>query len=259
MNSAPIYKDPEDLLLDLGITKPEEIDLLSIAQFCNAHVVVQPLNGIEGRIIGNASEAFITVNANSSPERQRFSIGHELGHWMYDRGKPFFNCASSDFKKWGIRELDPEVRANKYSANLIMPTSMFVPMTRREPINFATVKKLMSIFNSTLMATAIRLVEQGPYPSMLVCTVAGKRKWFCRNKVLPTFVWPIENLCMDSFAAELLKGLQKSANGTVGADSWVTLKGSEDYLVFEDSIKIGNKTILSIIWWKDESQISALV
>jgi Zn-dependent peptidase ImmA (M78 family) len=31
--------------------------------------------------------AIVTVNNASSSGRRRFSLGHELGHWHFDRGK----------------------------------------------------------------------------------------------------------------------------------------------------------------------------
>lgn len=259
MSGAPIFKDPEDLLFELGIARPEEIDLFAIAQFCKAHVIEEVLDGIEGRIIGNTNEAFITINSNSTFARKRFSIGHELGHWMYDRGKPFFNCAKKDMRKWDIRKFsDPEVRANRYSADLLLPKSMFVPIARGKPITFNSVRELMVKFQSSLTATAIRLVELGSYPSMLICTENGVRKWFCRNHIVPEFVWPIQNLSKESLAIDLLKGTESFKKGTVSADSWVTTVGSDEYEVVEDSIKIGNETILSIVWWKNEAQISRL-
>jgi hypothetical protein len=259
MSDAPIYKNPEDLLFDLGIASPNEIDVYAIAKFCKAQVVEKILHGIEARIIGNGKEAFITVNSNSSEERKRFSIGHELGHWMFDRGKPFFNCSNLDLSKWDLKSIDPEVRANQYSSNLIMPKSMFVPVSKKKPLTFSTVKELASLFNTSLTATSIKLIELGSYPSMLICTENGKRKWFCRSQIIPEDVWPVEMLQKDSLAADLLNTSSKEKAGQVSADCWITVPGSEDYIIYESSISLNSNTILSIIWWKDETQISELI
>ena len=42
----------------------------------------EPLTGCEANIIGRGDKAIITINSKSIPGRQRFSAGHELGHWM---------------------------------------------------------------------------------------------------------------------------------------------------------------------------------
>ena len=34
-------------------------------------------------------------NVHSKRTRQRFSAAHELGHWMYDRGKVAFACSKT--------------------------------------------------------------------------------------------------------------------------------------------------------------------
>ncbi len=80
-------KDIEKLYLDeLGITDPSEIDIEAIAFYKGATVKRRPLKGCEARIIGHGDKAIITVSTTSIPERYRFSIGHELGHWFKHRG-----------------------------------------------------------------------------------------------------------------------------------------------------------------------------
>ena len=53
------------------------------------------LDGCDATIVGSARKAVIAVNSRSSPERRRFSIGHELGHWHHHRGRILF-CGSKD-------------------------------------------------------------------------------------------------------------------------------------------------------------------
>ena len=36
---APIFKSADELLVDLGITEPEELDMEAIAQHCRATIV----------------------------------------------------------------------------------------------------------------------------------------------------------------------------------------------------------------------------
>ena len=64
---------------ELGITCPSEIDIEAIAYYKDVVVKNEILTGCEARIIGIGDRAIITVNSHSNIERQRFSIGHELG------------------------------------------------------------------------------------------------------------------------------------------------------------------------------------
>ena len=79
----------EKLLQSLGIREPGDIDLEAIAWHCGAEVRTQSLDGCEARIVGNQNKAIITIAEDKSFERQRFSIGHELGHWEHHRGQAF--------------------------------------------------------------------------------------------------------------------------------------------------------------------------
>jgi len=78
----------------------------------------------EARILGNEDRAIITVNSESPTGRKRFSAGHELGHWMRDRGKVGFSCTEQVMVgEWGL--VTTERAANEYAADLLLPAEMF--------------------------------------------------------------------------------------------------------------------------------------
>ena len=77
---APIYTSAAELLDELGITEPVELDMEAIAQHCQATIIYKPLKGCAARITGNEDRAIITIDDACRRERQRFSAGHELGH-----------------------------------------------------------------------------------------------------------------------------------------------------------------------------------
>ena len=89
------FGSADQLIEELGIAEPNEIDIEAIAQYCGATIVYESLKGCEARILGTDTRAIITVNSDSPRARQRFSGGHELGHWMRDRGKAAFACTES--------------------------------------------------------------------------------------------------------------------------------------------------------------------
>jgi hypothetical protein len=91
----PVGTQPEEILSLLGITEPADIDVGAIAYACGATIVKEPLTCCEANIIGRGDKAIITINNKSIPGRQRFSAGHELGHWMKDRGESAFGCSKT--------------------------------------------------------------------------------------------------------------------------------------------------------------------
>jgi Zn-dependent peptidase ImmA (M78 family) len=255
MTSVSSYKSPATLLEELGITEPLDIEIEAIAEYCNATIVYEPLKGCEARILGHGDRAIITVNSTSLRERQRFSGAHELGHWMRDRGKIAFACAEMVFAtEWG--EENPEVRANRYAADLLLPPSMFSRRAKNREMTFATVRDLAKDFQTSLTATAIRLVELGSLPAMLVCYELGKRRWFTRGPDVPQIFWPRNEPERDTVAYALIHGTAtKERPIDVYADGWFDLRNADRYEVREDSVRISDRFVLSLLWWKDESQI----
>ncbi len=247
---------PEMLLAHLGIESPGDIDIEAIAQFCQATVEYAPLDGCEARILGYGDRAIITVNSNGTNRgRQRFGVAHELGHWVYDRGKASFACETSTFVAAWKGE-NPERRANQYAADLLLPVALFQPRARRKPFTFREVGALANEFQASRTATAIRLVEYGSYLGMVVCSTAKGRLWFARSPDLPSTIWPNDEPGRQTLAYDLLSG--KSVDGPVEvyASEWASYVGADRCAVKEDSIRITPNHVLSLIWWENDSELA---
>lgn len=254
-----IYRDPKDLLDELGISKPDDLDIEAIAEYCGATVLYQPLEGAEARIIGHGDRAIISVNEASPRGRQRFSVGHELGHWAWDRGKIAFSCDNRKFSgEWTGR--DKESVANKYASDLLLPVHMFKPVANKKAITFDTVRAIADSFQTSLTATAIRLVQHGSFPSMVICSNTAGRKWFFRSREIEEAnLWPRRDVSADSLALGLLRGTKQAAGPEdADADVWIDHPDAGQYVVREDSVKITPDLVLTLLWWKDESQLRDL-
>ena len=101
-------------------------------------------NGFEAALVMDANKASgsILLAANRQPERRRFSIGHELGHFLIPTHMPYpgkpFECSLADFHQLDTLEKDRrrriEAEANKFAAHLLMPPSRVrAGMTSRQP------------------------------------------------------------------------------------------------------------------------------
>lgn len=251
------YRSPQSLFKELGISEPRDIRIEAIAQHCKASVRYKHLEGCQARIIGYGDRAIISVNNASHHHRQRFSIGHELGHWMCDQGSIAFSCGEKVFAtEWSSD--NPERRANRYAAELLLPEFMFRPLAKYREITFATVRDLAKTFETSLIATTIRLVEFGSFPCMVVCSSQKKRCWFFREKDVS--LWPLEQLGRNTIAYDLLHGAEYVESPTeVCADAWIDHPDADRYELREDSIRMtlrnGTTLVLSLLWWKNEQQL----
>ena len=80
-------------------------------------------DGFEGALISNPekSRGYIVLKADSYPRRRRFTLGHELGHFLIPSHTPtYFNCSEEDIELSGSNGSNSgmEVEANQFAANL---------------------------------------------------------------------------------------------------------------------------------------------
>jgi hypothetical protein len=256
----PFFRSPSDLLEELGIEDPSDIQLEAIAQYCHATILYEPLEGAEARLIGYGSRALITVNSLSSSQRQRFSAAHELGHWMWDRGKMAFDCGPKMLTDTGLPseklEDNPERRANRYAVDLLLPGRMFEHRAANRDLTLATVRELASEFQTSLTATAMRLVELTPAAAMLVCTEPGRRKWYFRSPRVPQLLRPGHGVHPSTAAHEILHtGVPAVGPRELPCDAWIEFENPKNHRLIEDAVRVGPQIVLSLLWWKDEDQI----
>lgn len=267
-----IWHDPAELLRHLGVTGPSEIDVEAIARYCGARVSYRPLAGCEGRIVGRDGRAVIVVSDRVHRFRQRFTIAHELGHWMWDRGRAetahvyveelgpaVFDQPSSDLDDpYAFYDDRPEQRANRWAAELLMPEVFFRPDAAGRAIDFATARVLARRYRTSLTATALRLIELGSTPSMMVCSRRGQRfKWFKHGAGVTDKMWPHPEPRPGTLAHALLRGEPVKRPAAVASDAWFKRKDAWWYRVIEDSVKSVNGEVLSLLSWPDEAQLEA--
>jgi hypothetical protein len=92
--------------------------------------------GFEGGLMmfPDRSSGTILIKEDAGKRRKRFTIGHELGHfllpWHTPRSGVGFLCSSRDMavfraKPGGDRYIEMEAQANRFSAGILMPAAPF--------------------------------------------------------------------------------------------------------------------------------------
>lgn len=247
----------ERLLRSLGVSNPAEVDLEAIAFHLGVvRVKYRPLDGCDARIVGMGDRAIITVNDRQPQTRQRFSIGHEIGHWHHHRGRTLF-CGATDLAEHGHAQAFEET-ANRFASNLLLPGYLVEPVARAFPqLTLKAVREIASMFGASLTATAIRLVEVGHCPAMLICHSLGGRKWFVRSPGVPDRWFPQDQLHAESYAFDVLHGHcgEQASPRKIGADAWFDRREATSYEVQEQSVLVGNGEILTILNFTDSDML----
>lgn len=251
----------EELLQSLGIGQPSDIDLEAIAFYCGAEVRESPLIGCEAQIIGYNDEAIISINSTSTPERKKFSIGHELGHWRYHRGQSFI-CRSNDIGSMSSNysATNPEVVADNYAADLLLPNYLFIPRSKQSPHStFDAVLEIKEDFTTSITATALKYIQHSNEPTILICHENKGMRWFRRGKDVPNTLFPKRELDPESYAMDVLykRSAQRTPN-KIGADAWFDFSYADRYEVYEHSIATTTGQILTMISWRDDAMLEAM-
>ena len=127
--------------------------------------LVQLPDNISGAIKRNESSPagyIIVVNSTHHPNRQRFTMAHELGHYIYHRdllnlgvGDTLaYRAEGSDTPNERIGSLQ-ETEANRFAANLLMPYSLISRIKTQEGI--ADPAQLAKRFGVSIAAMRIRM------------------------------------------------------------------------------------------------------
>ena len=156
------------------------------------------ITSFEGALVmtPDRGKGSIVVNANSSFQRRRFTIAHELGHFLNIWHRPInpdggFTCRIQDLtQSWstGSREQDrhrvQEAEANRFAIELLAPRSMLRTFLKGIP-DIAKILRIAKSLDLSREASARRYIELHEEPLALVFSKAGVVRYINRNDGFP--------------------------------------------------------------------------
>lgn len=118
--------------------------------------------GISGMLERSGETFLLTINATDPDTRQRFTLAHEIGHYMLHRhlvGDGLDDdraYRSTEVGKYHNTLIGPkeEREANKFAANLLMPREA---INREKAKDGATVSQMAMLFGVSEHAMSIRM------------------------------------------------------------------------------------------------------
>lgn len=232
-----------------------ELDIASIAELTTA--------GFLGALATDASRSTgaIFVARDIHRIRRRFTIGHELGHflspWHKPRTGPQFLCTADDLRRSAPSKDDPAVKmeaeANFFAVNLLLPERQFKSELRKQStIEIDHVLNLAATFDMSKEATARRYVELHDEPCGVIVSHNGIIQRVYKSRDFP-WIEPRKDtpLPADSISAHANGGPGfLSAMAEVPGSAWfpsgrdeVPPKTYEQVLIQKDNFRL---TLLTI-------------
>jgi len=118
--------------------------------------------GVSGQITNEGGQYVIRVNRNEARERQRFTIGHELGHFLLHKNvidsSPNGITDNVLYRSGASEQI--EFEANRLAADLTMPFDLVQQKLRsdfQDTITQASIESLAASFEVSKAAMEIRL------------------------------------------------------------------------------------------------------
>jgi len=242
----------DDLLAELHIQQPEEIDIERIAIFKDADVRYAALEGMDGCLVCQGDSAVITVR-NSIPydAQKRFVIGHELGHFfLHPNTRQIETVDSEQTADWSERQETEEYEANLFAAELLLPKTLIEQRILAKEPSFGLIKELAAEFHTTLTATAVQFVRTTSEECVLVSSANRQRLWFIPSRGFSFTLLEDSYIHGHSCAAEVNELKRSSRCPEIEAGYWLDgFRGDHKSFVTEDALYFRSlRRALSLIW-----------
>jgi Zn-dependent peptidase ImmA (M78 family) len=155
----------------LKINSPP-VPIKELAQKVGLKVISYDLSeDVSGLLIINDSVATIGYNPNNPKVRQRFTIAHELGHYLlHTNNSPNEMFIDKDFivkwrsdKKYTPTEIKQEQAANAFAAAILMPKDLISAEIAKKDYHDLTetefIEELANVFDVSIQAMSYRLAN----------------------------------------------------------------------------------------------------
>ena len=134
-----------------------------------SHIHEEAISSFAAMLIMHADKAWgeIVLAKGTSPQRRRFSISHELGHFLIPSHRPRhghrFSCSNADLHMSDTGAADHarrmEAEANRFAAELLMPARQIRSNLKSRQPDLAEIVRLAGEFNVSKAAMARSYVD----------------------------------------------------------------------------------------------------
>jgi Zn-dependent peptidase ImmA (M78 family) len=213
---------------------------------------------------------YIHLNTNAdkanylNKPKGRFTMAHELGHYyipahrlglMSGKLSPHGSLSFiNNLPAWQI-----EREADAFASSLLMPSYSIGEFIKGKQFNFQLIEAIADKYNVSISAAALRFVDIGNYPIMVVFAVDGKIRWVSHSADFP--FWRLrygngngdkvpEYTVMGTYFYEHYNGDCKSEETVYAKDCFYTCSEEDNKREFKEWCIDFHNCALSVFWEK---------
>src|SRR5262244_3129625 len=155
-------------------------DVLDVARALRLKVTYEDLQGCDGILIRSKEvpRGIIAVRKDiRSPGRKRFTIAHEIGHFVLANQNEGAICKSRDIESWDRDAKDKERQADDFAAELLIPATVVAPRLSTTTPSLQRIEMIADECGTSLSAAAWRYCELTSEPCAVVWSEKGTISW----------------------------------------------------------------------------------
>jgi len=215
----------------------------------------EALDGMEGMLLTDRarSTGAILVNTARGLRRARFSIAHELGHFLLERhvlsSGVGFGCTADDMneRRVGAQNHWQETEANTFAINLLAPSYKLVPALANDP-DLDALRVLARDLDISMEALVRRYVSLADNALCAIWTHRGKVRTTAKSRSFPWLPFTKgDALPKENYANERCVSDRPSIFPSVEANALAWLR-KPDVELFEQTQVGQNGYALTLLW-----------
>lgn len=201
----------------------------------------------EGALITDElrSAGHILINKHSPPRRRRFSIAHELGHFLIEAHQPDssgrIECSLHDLHRHDPRSRDRrfrmEAEANLFAADLLMPPKKIRSEVGRLGVSMQTLVKISRSFDVSKEAIGRAFVVAHRDPVAIVISREGRVQRFYKHEDFPFLplarhkALPLECVSTDPMDVGVVSDVEE-----VDPETWLGERDAQSILCLTEQV-----------------------
>ncbi len=214
----------------------------------------------EGMLVALPDKSVGYINVNRSireQTRRRFTIAHELGHFLITTHVNNYECNSYDTNNYSDLTKPQEIEANRFAAELLMPEYYFAKEIQKKDPSYDLFQSLTDIFGSSLTSTLIRFKDFTDESISIVKSENAIIKWVLKSEEFKYYIESDVELSPDSYAIEYFRGNELPQEfDEVEKEAWFDTSEIKHHLIIKElSIALPYyNQVLSVIWIEEDEE-----
>jgi len=169
----------------------------------------------------NKGKHYICINANDLPERQRFTVCHELAHIVL--GLPSEHNGTPSWSS--VKRAPNEIYCDIFAAELLLPANLTQPLIAQADIGFRSIDDLAARAEASFSMTGSRFAVLARGPCAFVFSERGTIRYAARSTFLRDakgWIAPRSAIPRGSVSERARAGDTCEGPGEIAADMWLS-------------------------------------